>query len=146
MQHAGRSYRVAGPGHVFGRSILVIGVVLAGCTQSVSTPSSRSLETGAGGKPPAQLSSPSTTAPNSQDWLTYHNDSARTGVGPSSPVVDRLQPAWTSDLDGQVYAEPLVTGDLVIALTENDTVYALDLASGVIRWSQHRGEPVPLVE
>jgi outer membrane protein assembly factor BamB len=51
--------------------------------------------------------------------------------------------AWTSSaLDGDVYAEPLVVGRLVITATENDTVYALDVATGRVVWKAHLGEPV----
>jgi len=39
-----------------------------------------------------------------------------------------------------------VVGDLVLTVTENDTVFALDIASGAVRWSQHLGDPVPLAE
>jgi outer membrane protein assembly factor BamB len=41
-----------------------------------------------------------------------------------------------------VYAEPLVVGGSVIVATENDTVYALDAASGRQLWHNHLGTPV----
>jgi outer membrane protein assembly factor BamB len=52
--------------------------------------------------------------------------------------------AWTARLDGDVYGEPLVANGMVLAATENDTVYGLDAASGTARWSTHLGSPVPL--
>lgn len=81
------------------------------------------------------------------DWTTYHRDNARTGVapesgsgaGPSSP--SSLTVAWQAPLDGAVYGQPLVVGDLLYAGTEQDTVYALDAASGAVRWSRHLGTP-----
>jgi outer membrane protein assembly factor BamB len=55
-----------------------------------------------------------------------------------------VAPAWTSaELDGAVYAQPLVVGSTVIAATENDTVYALDTTTGTPRWVRHLGIPVP---
>ncbi|HWB38017.1 MAG TPA: PQQ-binding-like beta-propeller repeat protein, partial [Rugosimonospora sp.] len=54
-----------------------------------------------------------------------------------------LATAWTAKLDGAVYGQPLLVGDLLYAATENDTVYALDPASGAVRWSRHVGNPVP---
>jgi outer membrane protein assembly factor BamB len=51
---------------------------------------------------------------------------------------------WTSAaLDGQLYGEPLTSGDRVFVATENDTVYALSDANGAIEWSTHLGSPVP---
>lgn len=50
---------------------------------------------------------------------------------------------WTATLDGAVYGQPLAVGGRVIAATENDTVYALDPASGAIDWQAHLGTPVP---
>lgn len=76
-------------------------------------------------------------------WGTYDRDVARTGNDPSSPRVSNPRPEWTSvDLDGSVYAQPLVIGSSVIAATENDTVYSLDVRSGRVNWSHHLASPV----
>ena len=76
------------------------------------------------------------------DWTTYHHDNARTGAAPGFTTVTGLRKAWTAPLDGAVYGQPLVLGDTVLAGTENDTVYALDVARGAVRWSVHLGTPV----
>ena len=78
-------------------------------------------------------------------WTTYFHDAGRSGVapdGPSQPAsVHRL---WaTAALDGAVYAQPLVVGNTVIVATENDTVYALDAATGAVVWRAHLGTPLP---
>lgn len=78
-------------------------------------------------------------------WTTYFHDSGRSGVandGPANPAaVHRL---WTSPtLDGEMYAQPLLAGNLVIEATENDTVYALSVTTGTVVWSTHLGSPVP---
>ena len=80
----------------------------------------------------------------SRDWPTYHRDAARTGAAPARPAAGRLTIAWTRRLDGAVYGQPLVIGDLVIAATEGDTVYGLSRSDGRILWRAHLGTPVPL--
>jgi polyvinyl alcohol dehydrogenase (cytochrome) len=47
-------------------------------------------------------------------------------------------------LDGAVYGQPLVLGDLVIVATEGDSVYGLSLAKGRVRWQRQLGAPVAL--
>src|SRR5436309_4854068 len=80
----------------------------------------------------------------SADWTTYQHDLQRSGVGsgPSDPANTRQ--LWETDqLDGQIYAQPVIVGDHVFVATENNTVYALDAASGSTLWSQHLGDGVP---
>ena len=50
---------------------------------------------------------------------------------------------WAAQVDGAVYAEPLVVANRVYVATENDSVYALDASSGAIVWQKHLGTPVP---
>ena len=76
------------------------------------------------------------------DWPTYHRDPARTGAAPGLSALGPLRNAWSTQLDGAVYGEPLVVGGRVIAATESDTVYALDAASGQIVWQRNLGSPV----
>ena len=58
------------------------------------------------------------------------------------PDPHRLAVAWSTALDGAVYAEPLVVGGNVIVATEGDSIYSLDARSGQIGWQTHIGEPV----
>jgi hypothetical protein len=78
-------------------------------------------------------------------WPTYHHDVARTGNAGNVPAVKGLKVAATASLDGAVYASPLVLrdakGDLIVAATENNTLYALR-NNGSIVWSRHIGTPV----
>jgi outer membrane protein assembly factor BamB len=76
------------------------------------------------------------------NWPTYHADLARTGVDRSSPPLRGLRRTWSAQLDGQVYAEPLVVGNRVYAATENNTVYALNAGNGKVAWRRHLGTPV----
>ncbi|MCI4348121.1 MAG: PQQ-binding-like beta-propeller repeat protein [Thermoplasmata archaeon] len=53
--------------------------------------------------------------------------------------------AWAgpTGLDGQVYAEPLVCRDTVYAVTEANSVYAINATSGKVDWRTNLGNPVP---
>jgi outer membrane protein assembly factor BamB len=93
---------------------------------------------------------------------TFHYDLARTGwnanervLTPRSVGKNRFGRLWHVSLDGQVYAAPLVAADVgvggsshdvVIAPTENNTVYALDAGTGAILWKQHLAAPLTDVE
>lgn len=46
---------------------------------------------------------------------------------------------FATKLDGQIYAQPLVLGDQVIAVTESNTLYGLDRTTGAIEWSKNYG-------
>ncbi|WP_336159420.1 outer membrane protein assembly factor BamB family protein [Amycolatopsis sp. VC5-11] len=80
------------------------------------------------------------------DWPTYHHDNARTGEAADLAPLGTLGTAWQATLDGAVYGQPLVVGGQILAATENDTVYALDPATGAVRWSAHIGEPARRAE
>ncbi len=86
-----------------------------------------------------------TAAATPLDWAMYHANGERTGVASGFPTFrDGLTMAWAATLDGAVYGEPLGVGGRVIVATENDSVYALDPASGHVLWRRHLGTPVPL--
>jgi hypothetical protein len=92
------------------------------------------------------------------DVTTFHYDVARTGWNPNERILTprlleagRFGRLWHTLLDGQVYAAPLVVSgkslggssrDLVIAPTENNTVYALDAETGEIVWQRHLATPL----
>ncbi|HEX6526216.1 MAG TPA: PQQ-binding-like beta-propeller repeat protein, partial [Streptosporangiaceae bacterium] len=117
-------------------------IAIAGCSGPDATgpagqaPSTRTLASGAdsaSGKP---------GHPDAA-WPTFGGNPQRTDVataGPAGPV--RI--AWRAQLDGAVYGQPLLVGNLAIAATENDSIYGLDAATGRIVWHTHAGTPVPL--
>jgi outer membrane protein assembly factor BamB len=92
--------------------------------------------------PPAGSVSPSPSAALAADWPEYHRNSARTGVGPGLPALSAPALAWKAPLDGDVYASPLIVAGHVLAATENNTVYALDVFTGSVVWKTHLGAPV----
>ena len=75
-------------------------------------------------------------------WPEFNQNGARTGIAPGLPRAGRLSHRWTAHLDGAVYGQPLVVGGLVIAATENDSVYALNRSTGKVAWRHHLGTPV----
>ncbi len=81
---------------------------------------------------------------SSTDWTTYHANNQRTGYIPNTPDPHRLSKIWGTQLDGSVYAEPLVVGNRVIVATEGDSLYALDPNTGSVQWHTNVGAPVPL--
>ena len=74
----------------------------------------------------------------------YGRDAARTGVAAGVAAAGPLSVAWRAHLDGAVYGQPLLVGSIVIAATENDSVYGLDISTGRVQWRTHVGTPVPL--
>ena len=90
--------------------------VAAGCsgsggagsgTSSGSAPPSRTLTAAPGGGPhPAAA------------WPTYGRDFARSGVAAGVATPGPLTVSWRAHLDGAVYGQPLLVGNLVIAATE----------------------------
>jgi polyvinyl alcohol dehydrogenase (cytochrome) len=76
------------------------------------------------------------------DWPQYHRNSARAGLGLEAPALSSPSVAWTAPLDGDVYASPLIVAGHVVAATENNTVYSLDLFTGAVVWKTHVGDPV----
>lgn len=78
----------------------------------------------------------------STDWPQYHRTADRAGLGTSTPSGGTVRRAWAATLDGTVYGSPLAVGDLVVAATENDSIYALGRTDGRVRWRTHVGTPV----
>jgi len=102
-------------------------------TSSGSAPSARTLSPDpGGGRYPAAA------------WPTYGRDFARSGVAAGVEAPGPLTVSWRVHLDGAVYGQPLLIGNLVIAATENGSIYGLDQATGKVAWRTHIGTPVPL--
>jgi polyvinyl alcohol dehydrogenase (cytochrome) len=116
----------------------------AGCTSSsggTGTPT-------ASAPPSMMLTSPAddNVGHPGTDWPTYGHDFARTGVAANTAPAGQPRIAWRARLDGAVYGQPLLVGSMVIAATENDSIYALDQATGKVLWRTNVGTPVPLAD
>src|SRR5579884_2524539 len=127
-----------------GMSLLL--VILSACGDSSSSnanptqPPSTSQSVPATFQPTA---TPTRADTNSTDWTTYHTNNQRTGYIASTPDPKSLSKIWSMQLDGAVYAEPLVVGNHVIVATEGDSLYALDPTTGKVQWRTNVGTPVP---
>lgn len=77
------------------------------------------------------------------DWLDYHHDTTHNGYLSSAPDPQQLINAWTTSLNGAVYAEPLMVKGHVIVATEGDTLYSLDPQTGKVIWQTNVGTPIP---
>ncbi len=117
----------------------------AGCGGS---PGNGAGGTSSGSAPPSKAltSAPDPAGHPGADWPTYGRDFARTGVAVGVAKAGPLQVSWRVHLDGAVYGQPLLVGNMVIAATENDSIYALDQATGRVAWRTHAGTPVPLAD
>jgi outer membrane protein assembly factor BamB len=131
-------------GRVLGGTALTAAVcVVAACTSGVTTGA-------AGGPALSQSPVPAMTlgsAPGAHPaaaWPEFNENPGRTGVAAGLPLAGQLSPRWMTQLDGAVYGQPLVVGGMVIAATENDSVYALDQGTGKVRWRSQLGTPVPV--
>ncbi len=82
------------------------------------------------------------------DVLTNSNGAGRDGWYPDQPA---LSPAvvessqfgrlFSATVDGQVYAQPVVSQGTLLVATENNKVYGLDPHTGAQRWQRTLGKP-----
>jgi outer membrane protein assembly factor BamB len=121
----------------------LLAIIMSACSGSSNSPQSTPT--------PTPTPTPPVTRSSGTDVVTYHNDVARTGENVTESV---LTPANVNSssfgkvgflaVDGKVDAQPLLlagvnlgsqgTQDVVYVVTEHDSVYALDAASGKVYW------------
>src|SRR5215469_3750586 len=78
------------------------------------------------------------------DWLTYQHDLGRSGQTGGAYNPAGMHQLWQSDpLDARAYGQVIVNSNDAFAVTQNNTVYALDASTGRVEWSRHLGDPVP---
>jgi hypothetical protein len=78
-----------------------------------------------------------TTAPG---WYGYHGGGTNSGYSASMPAAGALHLVKQRGLDGAVYGSPIAARGIIIAATENDSVYGLSTAGRVL-WRAHLGTP-----
>ncbi|TKV61555.1 choice-of-anchor D domain-containing protein [Nakamurella flava] len=88
--------------------------------------------------------------PAAADNTTVSYDNNRTGwdpnqpgLGPSDVSAADFGQLFATQLDGQIYAQPVIAKDTLLAVTENNKAYGLDPKSGAIRWTRDVGRPWP---
>ena len=112
--------------------VLAVGVACGGGPSGSTVPS-----------PSASASSGTSPSPSlGFDWPEYHQNAARSGVGPGVPSLGIPHQTWRVAVDGDVYASPLIVAGHVLVATEKNTVYSLDLFTGAVVWHRHLGDPV----
>lgn len=80
------------------------------------------------------------------DWPMYHGDPAHSGRSQAMPNVSgSLAVIKSIKLDGAVYASPVAVDGVIVAATENDSVYGFDVA-GKQLWHTKVGSPSPEYE
>ncbi|WP_328749712.1 choice-of-anchor D domain-containing protein [Streptomyces sp. NBC_00285] len=77
------------------------------------------------------------------DNLRTSWDQNESGLSPAVVQSSAFGRLFATKLDGQIYAQPLVLGDQVISVTESNTLYGLDRATGEIEWSKNYGPAWP---
>lgn len=77
----------------------------------------------------------------SQNNLRDGWDRAETNLTPAVLRSGTFHQLFSTAVNGQVYAQPVVAGNTVIVTTMNDWVYGLNEASGKIEWSRGLGTP-----
>ena len=84
--------------------------------------------------------------PAQADVTTISVDTYRTGwdraqpkLSPSDVGAQDFGQLFATQLDGQVYAQPVLAKNTLIAVTENDFAYGLDPVTGAIRWKRSFG-------
>ncbi|MFE5031191.1 choice-of-anchor D domain-containing protein [Streptomyces sp. NPDC056683] len=77
------------------------------------------------------------------DNLRTNWDQDESSLSPAIVQSSAFGRLFATKLDGQIYAQPLVLGDQVIAVTESNTLYGLDRTTGAIEWSKNYGPAWP---
>ncbi|MCU1687246.1 MAG: hypothetical protein JWQ81_7985 [Amycolatopsis sp.] len=89
----------------------------------------------------------STAAANADDPTSGYNslrtgwDPSEAGLAPSQVTSTDFGPLFKTQLNGQIYAQPIVANGVVVASTETNDAYGLDPVTGVVKWHQNFGTP-----
>ena len=86
------------------------------------------------------------TVPAAADVTTVAVDSFRTGwdrdepkLTPSDVGAPDFGQLFATQLEGQVYAQPVLAKNTLLVVTETDKAYGLDPVSGAVRWTRDVG-------
>jgi len=102
------------------------------------------------GAPPvgAATSAHARSATISPDEPTASQNNLRNGWDQNEPTLTQsavqggqFGQIFKTSVDGQVYAQPLIIGNMLIVATENDWVYGINAKTGAIVWKTSVGTP-----
>ena len=79
----------------------------------------------------------------SYDRLRTGWDPNESTLSPSDVTASDFGQLFGTQLDGQIYASPVVAKSTVMAVTENNNAYGLDSVSGSIKWQRNVGAAWP---
>ena len=75
----------------------------------------------------------------SQDTYRTGWDQSEPGLSPANVASSDFGQIFSTPVDGQVYAQPIIAGGTLVAATENNKVYGLNPATGAISWTDDLG-------
>ncbi|MEZ0066637.1 hypothetical protein ABIA32_002649 [Streptacidiphilus sp. MAP12-20] len=79
----------------------------------------------------------------SQDTYRTGWDQNEPGLTPSQVSSSDFGQQFSTAVDGQVYAQPVVIGNTLVVATETNHVYGLDPVTGTVKWTDAYGAPWP---
>jgi hypothetical protein len=79
----------------------------------------------------------------SVDNLRTGWDPNEPGLSPSSVSASDFGQMFSTAVNGQIYAEPIVANGTLVVATENNNIYGLDPATGAVNWSRSVGPAWP---
>ena len=105
---------------------------------------------------PATRAAPATpaAAATSADVVTASHNNLRDGWDPNEPGLapsgaggpvggPSFGKMFATQLNGQIYAQPIVAGQTVIVATETNHVYGLNAVTGAVKWTDDLGPALP---
>jgi PQQ-like domain len=85
--------------------------------------------------------------------VTSASDNLRTGWYPEQPTItpaaltgNTFHQNFKAELQGQIYAQPLIADGTLLVVTEDDMAYGLNPETGAVKWKKEVGTPVSAAE
>jgi putative cell wall-binding protein len=123
------------------QSLKAPSVTVLGGSKAISDDVASGLQSGS---PPTSPTAPPALPAGATDWPTYHHDAQRSGTTSAGPEFGMFRHAWAEVLDGAIYGQPIVIGNLAVVGTEGGSLCAFALgAGGAVAWCRHIADPIP---
>jgi outer membrane protein assembly factor BamB len=105
------------------RRILVFAILLASCSSPLAAPD----------PPPKEEKGETVVEAAKGDWTLFRGNALQTGVS-SEKLPDTLAELWTFQAKDTIEGAPAVKGGVVYLASQDEHLYALDLANGKEKW------------